>query len=341
MNIRQILLPSLALAFALVGFCVYIVAGPTESTARTSAPPSRASQAFVAVSIVQGQVEIRSTDGIWTPARRGALLGPGDTIRTGADGQAELLLRNGGGRLRLDRNTAFSPDGRVSSPRGTVTEGSLWADVKASRGQENSFVLNSAVSRTQAQAATFRLHVLKPDSVQISVYKGHARLTNPPSPSDLPDSEKWLNIPAGRALALTPHQPPVWGEIDTGEDWKDGWQTRRDQTPDPRTETEEKPSGQQALHRSLKNINPEIYLSVEVELKSDQETSKEQQAQIQKIKIRSKDWDRLAPYKKVELLNDTFTLLKRKYPNIRHSVILEFDDGRPDLELKYASSLNG
>tara|TARA_Y100000588_G_scaffold383490_1_gene472929 strand:+ start:3129 stop:3260 length:132 start_codon:yes stop_codon:yes gene_type:complete len=41
----------------------------------------------------------------------------------------------------------------------------------------------------------------------------------------------------------------------------------------------------------------------------------------------------------VELVNDTFDVLKRRYPGIENTVVLEFDDARPELQLKYALDL--
>ena len=86
-----------------------------------------------------------------------------------------------------------------------------------------------------------------------------------------------------------------------------------------------------ALIRKLNDLNPDLYLSVEVELKGleDQMVFQPDQARIRKIKIRSETWDSLKAGNKVDILNATFTILKQRYPNITRSVILQFDDGRP------------
>ncbi len=59
------------------------------------------------------------------------------------------------------------------------------------------------------------------------------------------------------------------------------------------------------------------------------------------LKIRSDTWDNLQAAHKVQVLNETFNRLKQRYPQMMHSVVLEFDDGRPDLELKYGLRMNG
>ncbi len=65
------------------------------------------------------------------------------------------------------------------------------------------------------------------------------------------------------------------------------------------------------------------------------------EARIRRIRVRASRWDALEPGRRVELLNQTFAALKARYPNITHSVVLEFDDERPDLSLRYASDLRG
>ena len=94
MKTRDLLPPTLAtlaLSLLLVGFCMYVTVRPSEIKPR---PASKKSSPGVAsVSFIEGQAEIRSLGGVWTPVQRGDLLLPGDAIRTGVNGRMELRLR--------------------------------------------------------------------------------------------------------------------------------------------------------------------------------------------------------------------------------------------------------
>ncbi len=352
MKTRDLLPPTLAtlaLSLVLVGFCMYVTVRPAEIRPR---PASKKSPPGVAsISFVEGQAEIRSPGGVWTPARRGDLLRPGDAIRTGVDGRMELRLRDLPGRLRLDRETVFSLWGdRRDEPAagGRVTKGSVWADVGAWKAGGNRFVLDSPTARASAEEAVFQMHVLRPDSVQLSVYDGVARAgfsggrTGGTAAGNLERAQQPVLV--GQALTLVPGRAPVLSRVDPQGDWTNGW---RNPSAEARRWPEESGGARPrvtALRRDLREINPEVYLSVEVELKGRQRGDapfRPEEVRLRKIQIRSQTWDSLAPAKKVDLLNETFTFLKGRYPNIKHSVILKFDDGRPDLELKYASSLKG
>ena len=46
----------------------------------------------------------------------------------------------------------------------------------------------------------------------------------------------------------------------------------------------------------------------------------------------------MQPDRKVQLLKDTFYVLKERYPQVLETVVLEFDDNRPRLVLKYAAT---
>lgn len=328
---------------------MYVTVRPSEIRPR---PASKTSSPGVAsVSFIEGQAKIRSLGGVWTPAQRGDLLLPGDAIRTGVNGRMELRLRDFRGRLRLDRETVFAlwgDRGDESAVVGRVTQGSVWADVGSWKAGRNRFVLDSPVVRTSAEGAVFRMHVLRQDSVQLSVYDGVAKAgfsdgrTGGSVAVDLKKAQQLVLM--GQVFTLVSGRAPVLSRVDPQGDWTNGWRNRSAKV---RRWPEESGGAQPkvtALKRDLREINPEVYLSVEVELKGRQAGDAPfcpQEVHLRKIQIRSQTWDSLEPAKKVYLLNETFTVLKGRYPDIKHSVTLKFDDGRPDLELKYTSSLKG
>jgi hypothetical protein len=93
------------------------------------------------------------------------------------------------------------------------------------------------------------------------------------------------------------------------------------------------------LTQDLRDLSPEIYLGVEVELtcSSNKDDFEAEMARIRKIRVKSAKWDGMLADKKVKLLNNTFQVLKERYPTIL-TVVLEFDDNRPNLSLKYAAA---
>lgn len=95
------------------------------------------------------------------------------------------------------------------------------------------------------------------------------------------------------------------------------------------------------LTKAIRDLSPAIYLGIELELEGQGSGERFQasKARIRKIRVRSSAWDRLRPDKKVDLLNETFDVLNRRYPGIKNTVVLEFDDARPGLELRYAMDL--
>ena len=349
MGSKRVILPTLALSVLLAGFCLYLTVQPTEVRARPGAS-APVSTGIASVSFVEGEALVRSQDGAWVPLRKGDVLSVGDAVRTGAQGRAELLLQNRRGRLRLDRGTELRLKGekRERGPvavGGRITSGSVWAALSRLSATDAPFVLDTPTVWAAAKGTVFRVHVLEDDWVRVSVYEGTAEAGYVGGEGEQA-SDEWMDlreVSVGQALKFVPGKPPVLEKIDLRSDWNDGWH-RQDSVAEIPVQASRREAVRKALIRDLHDLNPDLYLSVEVELTGLEEQARRfrlEEARIRKIKIRSDTWDQLGAANKVDVLNETFSVLKQRYPNITRSVILEFDDGRPDLELKYALALKG
>jgi hypothetical protein len=100
----------------------------------------------------------------------------------------------------------------------------------------------------------------------------------------------------------------------------------------------------QATKQSLRDMNPDIYRTVELGLEIDQkfvesgdEVVLQELVKNIDIHVYSNSWDAMEPQEKVDLINTTFSFLKRRYPKITPFVNLKFDDKRQDLNLKSLS----
>lgn len=345
MAFKRTFFPTLTLTFLLVGFCVYLAMQPVEVTARPELPER---QEIALVSYLEGRVEARRPGGkTWMRLRRGDRLVANEVIRTGEDGRVELTLNHPQGRLRLDRETVMVLQGvqkgvRSVATGGWIETGSVWAALSPIRSLSKPFVLDTPTIRTAAKGTVYRVHVKGEGWVRVAVYEGVVEtgfLQKDAAPEGWAGMKEVL---VGQALRFAPRTTPVLEKIDLRADWSDGWQHWAiDLVEAP--QVEHQAAVRKALIRKLNDLNPDLYLSVEVELKGleDQMVFQPDQARIRKIKIRSETWDSLKAGNKVDILNATFTILKQRYPNITRSVILEFDDGRPDLELRYAMGLKG
>jgi hypothetical protein len=222
---------------------------------------------------------------------------------------------------------------------GLVSRGSVWAGLSPRRKLENPFVLDTETLRTSAKGTVFRVEAQDEGWVRVSVYDGTVATTSV-------EDGGWQGlreVSAGQALKLLPGQAPVVEKINLREDWSGGW-GKHQETPVVYEMREDEQQISRSLIRDLRDINPDLYLSVEVEIQgveSQEQKFQAESAQIRKLKIRSNTWDDLQAAHKVQVLNETFNWLKQRYPQMMHSVVLEFDDGRPDLELKYALRMNG
>jgi len=148
-------------------------------------------------------------------------------------------------------------------------------------------------------------------------------------------------LEGGRGLISSP-AGPLKVDVSVEDDLRDGW---RDIPAEVASLNEHQvyPAYPETtrLTQDLRDLNPEIYLGVEVELTgkdSGASSFDAEAARIRKIKVKSSRWDGMLPENKVKLLNDTFAVLKDRYPTILETVVLEFDDDRPRLSLKYAAT---
>ena len=343
----KLTIPSLLLSVLLGSFCIYVSTRPPEH----KVPPKQVEygRGVATASYVEGLVEVFSR-GLWTRVKKGDLLESGDAIRTGEDGRIELLLGSAKGRVRLDRRTEFDVWGirkgkKWISTGGRVATGSAWAHIN-SRADENSFVLETPAVKAVAKGTIYRVHVVTNDSVEVSVYKGAAEASFLMTPS-AGGEEIWGEqrlVSAGQAITAAPGRAPQIVKIDLREDWSDGWQQRRVTSLGSGEPLVEHVEVRRSVIRDLQNLNSDLYLSVEVALtgwEGESNRFRAEEAHIRKIKIRAYAWDRMNPEEKVRLLNETYLVLKQRYPNITNSVVLEFDDNRPDLALRYGRSLKG
>jgi hypothetical protein len=333
---RQVLLPTLVLSAALVAFFTYLALRPPKARARNV--ECGRPLVVATISFATGDVEVRTREGNWKRARRGHRIVAGESLLSNKGNRVEIQLSGDTSRLRLEGDTAISLLDHDNQIECKIDKGSVWAEEKSKDPGKAEFVLSSAELVASSPSGAFRVHRLNEETSQVSVYKGSATVISGHQ------GKTREHLRRGHALTLTSGRSPILTEIANEGDWKDGWQA---QSLEVVEELPCKPTV--SLHPatmklSLRDINPEVYLSVEVEFKGKRSTSQgflTDEVQIQKIRVRADTWDKLPALEKVDLLNETFTTLKGKYPSIRHSVILEFDDDRPNLELKYGDTLKG
>jgi hypothetical protein len=336
MQKRQVLLPTLLLSAALIAFFTYLALRPSRARARNV--ESSGSLVVATISFATRDVEVRTREGNWRRARRGHRLVAGESLRSNEGTKVEIQLSGGSSRLRLEGDTLISLLNHDNQIECKIDKGSVWAEEKSKNARKAKIVLSAAGFKASSPSGAFRVHRLNEETFQVSVYKGSATVIS----GDQGKTREHLR--RGHALTLTSGRSPVLAEIATEGDWKDGWQAQSQEEVGAMPGDPPVSLRPATMKRSLRDINPEVYLSVEVEFKGKRSTSKgflTDEVQIQKIRVRADTWDKLPSWEKVDLLNETFTTLKGKYPSIRHSVILEFDDDRPRLELKYGDTLKG
>ena len=338
---QRVFLPTIVLSMLLTGFCVYMAVKPAEVRARSEAPKSLG---VAYVSFVEGDATVSQKNETERKLKKGQSVFPGDVVRTGLNGRLELALRIPDGRLRLDRETTLTLWGNTQGARaiatgGIVSQGSVWAGLSPKRKLENPFVLDTETLRASAKGTIFRVEALNEGRVRVSVYDGTVATAS----AHKSGWEGVREISAGQALKMLPGQVPVVEKIDLREDWSDGWGSHQDVPVAFGGQSKEKQISR-SLIKDLHSINPDLYMSVEVEVQGLENQKKRflaKSAQIRKLKIRADTWDGLQASHKVRVLNETFDRLKQRYPKMMHSVVLEFDDGRPDLALRYALKMNG
>jgi len=280
------------------------------------------------VTFSEGKVEVRRQGGDWEALYSADRVRLDDSLRTADDGRAEIRWGNPRRVIRIERASVVELKGAAKGNRlvlagASVDSGAVWARVL---GNGRPFALESPALRADAQEATLSLRVSK-EASRLAVYQGNVRVGG-------------REIAAGNGL-LVSAQGAEGFDVSNEDDLWDGWYNI---VQEALTTAPSQSSGRtvaKRLSKDLRDLSPEIYLGVEVELTGRAAEGREFEAdvaRIRKIKIRSEKWDNLLPDHKVRLLNETFTVLKERYPAIIETMVLEFDDHRPILSLKYAAA---
>ncbi len=330
------LLPTLLLSLVLAAFCFYLTLQPSRARARIVKQPDQAP--IATVSFARGTVEVRSSEGYWARVGRGYRISNGDSIRTREGTRVEVTLLENGSRLRVEGENGLAINASKSSVKCSIEKGGVWAEANNPGSGGTEMVLAAGNTEASSRSGAFRVRRGDSGTSRISVYRGEAVVKS------TDQNGAGGRLTRGQSLTLTSGEAPVFDQGVGDDPWEYGWKpllAEGEDEPADRAGASSKPA---LLKRDLREINPEIYLAVEVELKGQRSSDTEffaDEVQIRKIKVRARNWDRLPAAEKVDLLNDTFDELRLKYPAIKHSVILEFDDHRPRLELKYGAALAG
>lgn len=321
MKTRKIYIPAGLAVLAVCGLLSQ--RGPAPESTEPALRPEGA-----LVTLVAGDVNVvRVGKGSSVPLYGRDYVFPGDRVVTGADGRVELTMQKPNRTARIERATVVTMEGRVVGDRlslsgAQVDTGDVWIET-ASGGLP--FALDLGTPRVTVAEGV--VAVSRRSSTRLMVFEGEARF----------DSGE--QIPPGSGIALGESGHRLIVDV-SGFLTRSGW--RAEQAPIATAQDERMLStGPTVLTRAIRDLNPRIYLGVELEFEGEDrgEGFRASEARIRKIRVRSEAWDRLQPGEKVELLNDTFDVLKRRYPGIENTVVLEFDDARPELQLKYALDL--
>ena len=285
---RQVLLPTLVLSAALVTFLTYLALRPSRARARIV--ESDGPLVVTTISFATGGVEVRTREGNWRRARRGYRIVAGESLRSNEGTRVEIQFSGGTSRLRLEGDTVISLLDHDSQIECKIDKGRVWAEEKSKDPGKSEIVLSSAGLEASSPSGAFRVHRLNEETSQVSVYKGSITAISGDK------GKTRAHLRRGHALTRTSGRSPILTEIATEGDWKDGWQAQSQ-------EVVEKIPGEPpvsirpaTMKRSLRDINPEVYLSVEVEFKGKRSTSKgflTDDIQIQKIRVRADTWDKL------------------------------------------------
>lgn len=296
---------------------------PTDLSALRRLVPERG-----LVTFVEGGVEVRRPDADWEPLYTGDTVHPDDRIRSGADGRAEVSWGNPKRVIRVERESVVALSGEAVGNRlvlvgASVERGVLWAQVAGKR----TFAVSSPSMNGLLRQGKLALRVDQ-DGERVAVYQGPVTV----------DGER---LQSGQGVLRADGRVSMF-EVSADDDLRDGW---RDIVKEALVAGQAEAVGApetKRLTRDLRDLNPDIYLGVEVELTGTETDEAEgfeaDAARIRKIRVRASKWDGMQPDSKVRLLNDTFAVLKARYPGILETVVLEFDDDRPRLALKYAGT---
>ncbi|MCH2664769.1 hypothetical protein MK139_10550 [bacterium] len=280
------------------------------------------------VTFAEGSAQVRRSGGNWEPLYVGDRVGPTDSLRSLKTGRSEISWGNPKCVLRVESESVVALDGAVAGNRlvlvgARVNQGAVWAKVIG----EHAFRLSTEHIRASFDQATLSMRSDR-KKTRLAVYQGQA---NVGAGVLYGGQGMWVAESGTETFAVGPE-----------DDLRDGWHDIVKEAlvvsePAARSEA---PQEARTLTRDVRDLSPEIYLGVEVELTRLEEKTGfvAEAARIRKIRVRSSRWDDMQPDRKVQLLKDTFYVLKERYPQVLETVVLEFDDNRPRLVLKYAAT---
>ncbi len=130
---------------------------------------------------VSGEVIIvKSNPGEEIPAEIGALLGPGDTIKTGSGSFASVIFQDDGSRVKLGENAVLTLNvtrkQKKLNKRMRLDKGKLWAKVKKKRDTE--FQINTPTSVASVKGTNFIIEEHVWGETWVWVLEGRVELSN-------------------------------------------------------------------------------------------------------------------------------------------------------------------
>ena len=329
MNRRNLYIPGGILA-AIVVAGLLIARGPAAESVSTVLRPVGALVTLVAghVDVIRGD---KPEEGP-VPLFARSYVYPGDRIVTGSNGRAELTMTKSARIVRVERASVLALEGRVEGEKiviagARVDTGDVWVKVSAGK-----VTFELGLGSVDARVSEGVVAVHRSGATRLVVFEGEAIL-----------GQDGQVVRAGEGVDIAPSGAVSPFIADSEYLPKGGWRVAA--AADEKTVAVVDGPGEgsepRKLTKAIRDLSPAIYLGVELELKGQGSGERFQasEARIRKIRVRSSAWDRLGPDKKVNLLNDTFEVLNRRYPGIKNTVVLEFDDARPGLELRYAMDL--
>ncbi len=313
------------------------------------------------ISFIVGGVEFKGEHGTdWHPARVGFRIVSGDAIRTGPDSRAELQTRGPHSVIRVGENTTFvlhqSEGQGLKGARAHLVEGNLWGNVKHLKEQER-FAFETPTVTADARGTTFRMEAHGDTAVGVYVYEGTIEVK---TQVDDRGSKRaaTFNVGRGQSLRVAVDQPPQAAPIPATDGWRNGWQPKKRQEieeeelslPVPmRIEEKARPrqappaaSRAQMMRKEILDLAPDVFSEIRLKMEGNRYVTEAEMfneaisVQEIEIEVTGKAWDALPADRKEGLLNETFYLLKMRYPNITRFVTLKFNDGRQNLKLEYA-----
>ncbi len=98
-------------------------------------------------------------------------------------------------------------------------------------------------------------------------------------------------------------------------------------------------TGVERFEESILKLAPDLYHSVRLEslISKTDPTAIDSTTSIEafEINVKGQKWDTMGSTDKVVIMNSTFSFLRKKFPYLTRTVRLIFDDGRPDLDLRF------